>query len=60
MKVEYRKDSIVIIPEKPADEVYLESVLGLMVEGDTATVTRVAPHGFPKVWSYAQKEQTDE
>ena len=54
MKVEYRKLSIVIIPENDQDEVYLESVLGLKKKGDVATATRVAVIGLDLAWAYVE------
>ena len=54
MKVEYRKLSIVIIPENDQDEVYLESVLGLKKKGDVATATRVATIGLDMEWDYVK------
>jgi hypothetical protein len=52
MRVEYRKESIEIIPEGDLDEVYLESVLCLHKKGDKAVATRMAPMGLDHAWAY--------
>ncbi len=52
MKVEYKNHSIDIIPEDAKDEVYLESVLALHKNGDTAIAERIAPMGLDQAWAY--------
>ncbi len=52
MRVEYTKTAIHIIPESPADEVYLESVLNLRVANQTAEARRVPPFDLPSCWAY--------
>jgi hypothetical protein len=59
MKVEYRKYSIVIIPENEADEVYLETVLGLNSIEDTAIVRRISPINMEHAWAYAELKKTN-
>jgi len=54
MKVEYKKNSIDIIPENAKDEVYLESVLNLHENGDQAIAERIAPMGLDHAWAYLQ------
>jgi len=38
MKVEYKRDKILIIPENDTDKVYLEYVLKVYKEGDCASI----------------------
>lgn len=54
MKIDYCDTSIKIVPENAQDRAYLESVLGLQVEGDHAVVERVAVSGCPHAWAYAR------
>lgn len=54
MKVLFEKTTIKIIPESPADEVYLETVLGLRKKDDLGYVKRVAPFDLDYAWAYAE------
>lgn len=40
MKIEMNRDSLLILPESVAEEIYIEEVLGLKMEGNTCSVIR--------------------
>lgn len=52
MQVKYLKYSIQIIPENPADEVYLEAVLDTKKAGDCCEAKRIPPMGLDHAWAY--------
>ena len=54
MKTLYEKYSIKIIPENPADEVYLESVLGLYAKNDEARAIRISVIGVDSAFAYVE------
>lgn len=57
MRMELNKTSIRIVPEDNRDEVYLESVLGLLKKDDSCKAVRVAPIGLNYIWAYLQIER---
>ena len=59
MKVEFKKQSIEIIPQNDQDEVYLESVLNLHKKGDKAVAIRVAPMSLDHAWAYLEIKKSE-
>jgi hypothetical protein len=53
MKLEVERDRLLIKPETPQDEAYLEEVLGLRKMGDTVEIMRVNAMGL-SCWAYAE------
>jgi hypothetical protein len=54
MKVVYQKYSIQIIPECPADEVYLETVCKTKKAGECCEAKRIPPMGLEHSWAYLE------
>ena len=52
MKMELKRKSIQIIPETEQDEVYLEEVLGLYRDGDSAKAVRVGQDD--ETWAFLE------
>jgi hypothetical protein len=53
VKIEVKRHSLLIIPETPQDEAWLEEVLGLKKDGDTAPLVRQNAIGL-SCWAYAE------
>lgn len=54
MKVVYKKNSIQIVPECDADEVYLESVCLTKRKDQCCEAKRVSVMGLDHVWAYLE------
>ena len=59
MKMEVRRDSIVIIPESELDEAFLEEVLGLREAGDSIPARRKNAMGL-SCWAYLEIMREEE
>jgi hypothetical protein len=59
MRLEIRRNNIVIIPDGTVDEAYLEEVLKLRQEGDAVVFERVNASGL-NCWAYLRSKGTAE
>jgi hypothetical protein len=62
VRIELKRDALLIVPENDQDKAYIEDTLGLTCPGQTAEVTRVndVSMGFSKPDSFVLRVWSDE